>query len=476
MLQMQNEIKKKDLEKYEVIIPFFDIAGKRKKQFLSSELEKLHPCFSDEFAFDSGFKKISKKGMLADVLVVNKYKLAEYEQRRRFSGRGFFLERDLSAPKPRVLQKIFFVSPKWKLTYFSLAVCLLVGSCGLIFGAFSGRWLSKNKEDAFEVSLEKSLFQSAGDTAPAAPAAPADSADSSELTDSTDSLSLSEAFFDCVSSARSFAGSYAGVVSLFEWKVQGYTEKLSASLSGFFPENLEGMKNVSGLMQNERLSSGNTSVAGTESAAVIYEQQIPRMKVSYNRKILQSSSPDFINSKAGPNNKLSNSDFNKCLRDLIIAHSGFLQEENAPPYHIEFTCLAEAEESKKMLEEIAVLVTKEERQISSIFISPRYDEKKRRELRIGLSIEELPFTGFDLKLISKNISLFRASVKNDTELQAQKPSALVSKQNNVSTRENSSWGEKNSGEKIGEIKKSDNSILVFFKTPEGKIQTKIILK
>lgn len=473
MLQMQNEIKKKDLEKYEVIIPFFDIAGKRKKQFLSSELEKLHPCFSDEFAFDSGIKKISKKGMLADVLVVNKYKLAEYEQRRRFSGRGFFLERDLSAPKPRVscprvLQKRFFVSPKWRLTYFSLAVCLLVVICGIIFGAFSGSWLSKNKKEAFQVTLETSLSQLAGDSDFADFEDFANSADSADSADSSDSLSLSEVFFECVSSARA--------ISLFEWSVQGFTEKLGASISGLYPENLESMKKVSGIMQDERMPSGNALEAGKESTTVIYEQQIPRMKVSYNRKVVQKASSDFINSKAGPNIKLSNSDFNKKLRNLITEHEGFLQEEKAPPYHIEFTCLAEAEESKKILEEIAALVKEEGRQISSVFVNQKYDEKKRRELRIGLSIEELPFSGFDLKLISKNISLFRESAKDDTALQKQSPNTLVSKQNSVSTRENASWKVKNPGEKIGEIKKSDNSVLVFFKTPEGKIQTKMIVK
>ena len=89
-----NVIKRRDFERYEIIVPFSSLVGRRRKSFLSSELEKRHPCFSDEFAFDSGIKKISKKGMLADVLVVNKYKLAEYEQRRKFSGRGFFLERD----------------------------------------------------------------------------------------------------------------------------------------------------------------------------------------------------------------------------------------------------------------------------------------------------------------------------------------------------------------------------------------------
>ena len=56
-----NLLRKRDFEKYEIEIPFIYALGKRRVKFLSSELEKMHPCFSDEFAFDSNIKKQKKR-------------------------------------------------------------------------------------------------------------------------------------------------------------------------------------------------------------------------------------------------------------------------------------------------------------------------------------------------------------------------------------------------------------------------------
>ena len=90
--QRNNVIKKRDFERYEILLPFKALAGKRKKQFLCSELEKLHPCFSDEFAYDSSIHGIKKGGICEEVFVINKFKLAEYEGKRHFAGSGFFME------------------------------------------------------------------------------------------------------------------------------------------------------------------------------------------------------------------------------------------------------------------------------------------------------------------------------------------------------------------------------------------------
>ena len=70
-------VKKSDYEKYSIILPFKFLLGKRRKKFIFKEREKLHPCFSDEYCFDS---KILYKNwkFFADVLVMNKMKLASY--------------------------------------------------------------------------------------------------------------------------------------------------------------------------------------------------------------------------------------------------------------------------------------------------------------------------------------------------------------------------------------------------------------
>ena len=62
-------LKKKDFECYNVLLPFSTIAGKRRRRYLCSELEKRHPCFSDEFAYDLVLKRLCRKGIQTEVYV-----------------------------------------------------------------------------------------------------------------------------------------------------------------------------------------------------------------------------------------------------------------------------------------------------------------------------------------------------------------------------------------------------------------------
>ena len=137
-MQKSNVIKKNDFEKYELEIPFISMAGKKHRQFVCSELEKRHPCFSDEFAFDSVVKRISRKGLSEDVYVVNKYKLAEYENRRSFPGIGFYLENLKHRHR-------LFIERKWKLTFWSLIAALSIGLSGGLAGKVAGDKSLKTK-------------------------------------------------------------------------------------------------------------------------------------------------------------------------------------------------------------------------------------------------------------------------------------------------------------------------------------------
>ena len=74
---MRNMILQKDYEKYELILPYKAALGRARQRFIYSELEKMHPCFSDEFCVDSSFKKFTKMGISSDVIVMHKFKLAE---------------------------------------------------------------------------------------------------------------------------------------------------------------------------------------------------------------------------------------------------------------------------------------------------------------------------------------------------------------------------------------------------------------
>ena len=133
MMQKINVLKNTDYEKYEIVMPFTALIGKRRNHFLCSELEKLHPCFSDEYAYDTKLKRISKKGFFSDVFVINKYKLAEYEGKRTLSGLGFFIN-DSKNKNAITLSHRIFMNTRWKLTGVSVFLCLLIGFAGLLSG------------------------------------------------------------------------------------------------------------------------------------------------------------------------------------------------------------------------------------------------------------------------------------------------------------------------------------------------------
>ena len=74
-------IQKKDYELYTIALPF-DFKKKRRDSFITRELEKLHPCYSDSTCFDYTLS-FSKGKLLANVVVMDSVKLAEYKNKGR---------------------------------------------------------------------------------------------------------------------------------------------------------------------------------------------------------------------------------------------------------------------------------------------------------------------------------------------------------------------------------------------------------
>ena len=63
----ENVIRKEDFERYEVLLPYKVAAQNKGRKFIYSELEKMHPCFSDEYSFDSATHGVCSKGLKTDV-------------------------------------------------------------------------------------------------------------------------------------------------------------------------------------------------------------------------------------------------------------------------------------------------------------------------------------------------------------------------------------------------------------------------
>ena len=141
-MQKNNVLRKRDYERYEIMIPFIYTFGKRKEKFLCSELEKMHPCFSDEFTIDTSIKGITRKGFFEDVYVMNKLKLAEYERKRSIAGAGFFAEKESDIAKTGLnFPRRIFVEKRLKLTVYGVIFCLLLGITGIICGSLAGKAL-----------------------------------------------------------------------------------------------------------------------------------------------------------------------------------------------------------------------------------------------------------------------------------------------------------------------------------------------
>ena len=79
---MKTNCSKDDYDFYTIPFPVKVIFNRQKNRYISSQLEKLHPCFSDDCSYDSHLR-LKKSGLIADVVVMQKFKVAEYKANKR---------------------------------------------------------------------------------------------------------------------------------------------------------------------------------------------------------------------------------------------------------------------------------------------------------------------------------------------------------------------------------------------------------
>lgn len=430
MTEKTNVIKSRDYECYKIILPFSAFTGKKRKKCLCSELEKMHPCFSNEYSFDSSISQIKKKGFMFEVFVINKNKLAEYESKRRFPGTGFFMASESEDRKKRR----FFISRKWKMILFVFLCCFIAG----IFGAISGQISGIKRQKAMEASAGRQKTEVLQNSALI-------KVSDENLPEKNANLEAAEyiktppenLFFDALIKSN-------GKIRMLEFNIQGFSRTLTASLSGVFSEEISGL---SELEEN--------------FGPVIYENGIPKMKVFYRwneaarQKAGEESEKPEVSEPMGTakNSQLS---FSKELRNLIYEYGADVKEENTWPYHIDFIC-NRTTRTEELLQNISDFLIQNNTSLSYVLIQ----SNGGGEIRAGLSVGNLPFEGFDLKLLARNLSVFLDEEKL----------AEPKQMNPVAVKEEKT-GENNqaaSAVKIGEIKRPDNSSTVFYKSPEGKM-------
>ena len=278
----ENVIRKEDFERYEVLLPYKVAAQNKGRKFIYSELEKMHPCFSDEYCVDSGVKKITKKGICSDVFVIHKFKLAEYENRRHFSGLGFFLADEK--------KKKFFVSRKIRLFIFAGIVFGFVALWGGKLALGDGKEIFERDEEVV-CAVESKV--SVGDEGIARPAE-------------------EQQFIGC--KFLELVAANGGTLNSFSWATDFYCETIEADVDGIFPEQL------------------SAALPAIKVPAVTYREGRPHVKFKYETRGCIGRTETF---GASVNSKIIDTTE---LRTLLLRDQAFIKEESYNPYKVSFSC------------------------------------------------------------------------------------------------------------------------------------------
>ena len=119
-MSRDNYISSDDYDIYEIPLDrysFFD-GGRKTEQKVRSSLEKLHPCFTEQCAFDF-FVKRRKSGTYAVAVVMDAVQLAEYRSSgknnyicvREFGGRKLFVPESTKKFRKIFCYSLFIIFP-----------------------------------------------------------------------------------------------------------------------------------------------------------------------------------------------------------------------------------------------------------------------------------------------------------------------------------------------------------------------------
>lgn len=225
---------------YSISFPFKALGSIKRNKYICSELEKLHPCFSDDCCFDSKIR-FSKTGLKADIIVMQKFRLAEYKNQNNqkpvyvaeFKKLPFF--KDL-----RSKQKIY--------TFFFASILFLL--LLFVFGRVKNKGIkeqipaAKNQEEVSLVVSEENPF--------------------AKLQEVLELVSLHD-----------------GRILHFSWDLNGFSQNFSLTVKNIYPET------VCKIAPEVKILS------------ITYENNIPLMTIQLNLKVNSSSVLNVMKNQEG---------------------------------------------------------------------------------------------------------------------------------------------------------------------------------
>lgn len=230
-----NLVGKDDYELYLMNVPW-TLFGKKRRQYIKRELEKVHPCFSEQFSFDS--RRCLRKGKIQTLIaVMEKVKVLEYRKNKRS---GLRLEGVRTGPMFAVKSRL--------LVLFMLMAGLIV-----LFAVRTGKRMEKKSS-----AVEETITESYDFTTYAEEVLPADK-DIGEI--------LVERFEKIKDSGGIIKSASIGVVNRNAEPILS----MSLSLEKMFPEVL--LEDAEGDVQNSNVST------------VTYVKDIPCFEYSVDARV-----------------------------------------------------------------------------------------------------------------------------------------------------------------------------------------------
>ena len=393
-----------DYDFYTIKLPLKALKKGRRTRFLNSELGKLHPCFSDDCCFDSRLK-LDKSGLKADVVVMQKFTLAEYK-----NANG---------------QKPVFIKEKGRIPFFKISavrirdrrifvcICFFVVLCVIFYRKALG---GQGKKNGMSVAV-KAVSES----------------EENVIQEDVLKSFVAGDLLDAVAQLN-------GIVSSFEWKLDGFVEKINICTKGVYPED------ISKLFPEAVFSP------------VVFEKTVPVLTIEIKSKIFSDQKIDHNAYEQYP---FENPEFKAKIRAMINSNGLNIVEETVRPYSfkIQFEQSSNTiqDAQQKALIKIFDFFKENELCINSLTI---ISDAGNFNLSIVFSEICFDFQTQIYESLCRNAEVF-FEYKENNQLQVQK--------NNL----NKSFITQKNENKIGQIQKADGTVFEFYKDENGKIRRRI---
>lgn len=370
-----------DYDFYTIPLSVKTLLHKQKNHFISSQLEKLHPCFSDNCSFDSHLK-LERSGLKAQVVVMQKCTLAEFKSQKK----RIFIE------ECRHIQ--FFTGNQKKLwaAFISVVIFLV---------AFTAVSIHQKK---LKNEKQNSGIQEIQQIAQPEPL--------------IDQPFFSPALLNHVTQS-------GGQVLNFSWSYDGCNESASCYIKGLFPEQIPRTDQIT-------------------FSSVTFEQSVPEFAVNYSAVVRQTQVLS----------EYKQADYKPELRALLLQNDLVPAEETITPFGIK------------------LLVPPEKCSVIEDFLDfLKYNTLSLAAIKLNLdnSIIKMEFIFSDFSFPNENelftsvINILNAFALEQEKEQDQDKLQLQAPPQSQLQRQSRQLI------KLGQIKKPDGSVAVFYKDENGKI-------